>query len=139
MPADLLRSVGAVVAACLIAIGVVALAPLLFLPVVEHVSPAYLDAHAQSVLSVAYVFGTVPVALLAGAAVGWLAPRCPTVHMLSVAAALEAVGLAMGGTRTLPHGWQIFGLALQVTLACAVAALTWSHAHRDTPTISRAI
>jgi hypothetical protein len=140
MSANLLRSASAVLAACVIAIVAVALAPLIFLPVVERVSPAYLDAHLPLTVGVAYVFGTVLVALLAGAAVGWLAPGRPAVHMLSAAAVLEVVGLAAGGTRTLPHGWQILGFALQVTLACAVATLTWSRAHRDMPpTFSRAI
>ncbi len=139
MPANLLRSAGAVVAACIIAIAAVAIAPLIFLPVLGQLSPAYVEAHSQSVLAMAYLFGTGLVALLAGAAVGWLAPRLPTLHMLSAAAVLEVVGLAMGGTATLPHGWQIFGLGLQLTLACAVAALTWSRAHRDTAPVSRAI
>jgi hypothetical protein len=140
MRAHLLRSAGAVAAACLIAIAAVALAPLMFLPVVERVSPAFLDAHAQIVFAVAYVFGTVLVALLAGAAVGWIAPGRPAVHMLSAAAVLEVGGLAIGGTQTLPHGWQVLGLGLQVTLACAVATLTWSRTHPDTmPALSRAI
>ena len=140
MLANPLRSAGAVLAACFIAIVAVALAPLIFLPLVERVSPAYRETHASLIVGAAYVFGTVLVALLVGTAVGWLAPGRPAVHMLSAAAVMEVVGLAVGGTRTLPHGWQILGLALQVTLACAVAALTWSRVHRDTPpTVSRAI
>jgi hypothetical protein len=139
MQSNLLRSAGAVVAACLIAFAAVSLAPLVWLPVAEQISPAYLVNHTQVIFAIAYMSGAVLVGLLAGAAVGLLAPGRPAVHMLSAVAVMELVGLAVGGTRTLPHGWQILSLILQIVVASAVAALTWNRAHRRTSIVPQAI
>ena len=139
MQSNLLRSAAAIVAACLVALAAVALAPLILLTIAGQVSPAYLDARPQVVFAIAYVLGAVVVGLLAGAAVGLLAPGRPAVHTLTAVAVMAFVGLAVGGTRTLPHGWHILGLVLQVALASAVAALTWSRAHRGPSIVPRAI
>ena len=139
MQGNLLRSAGAVAAACLIAFAAVSLAPLVWLLIAGRVSPAYLDAHPQVVFGIAYMSGTVLVGLLSGAAVGLLAPGRPAVHMLTAVAVMELVGLAVGGARTLPHGWQVLGWLLQVALASAVAALTWNRAHRGPSIIPQAI
>ena len=87
--------------------------------------------HARAVFGIAYVLGTVVVGVLAGLAVGRLAPARPVLHMLLAALVMEGIGLALGGTATLPKGWQILGLAFQVVLACASAALVWEYGHRE--------
>ncbi len=77
------------------------------------------------VTSLAYAFGTIVVASLAGAAVGLLAPDRPLLHSLVTAAAMVGISVIVAGTHGLPHGWQVAGLMCQVALMAAVATLTW--------------
>ena len=136
MQISVFRSAGAIVAACLVAFLAVALAPLLLLYIAGWVSPAYLEAHSDLFFAVVYATGTVAVGLLAGTAVGLVAPGRPAIHMLCAAAIMAMISLAIGGTATLARGWQVVGLVLQVALASAAAVLTWRRAHRGLASVS---
>ena len=70
---------------------------------------------------------------------GVVAPGRPAMHMLCAAAVMEVIGVAVGNTRTLPHGWQMVGFGLQVALASAVAARIWNRSHAGSSMQPRAI
>jgi peptidoglycan/LPS O-acetylase OafA/YrhL len=139
MEKRLIRSSIAILSACMVAVAAVGLAPIAMIAIAGQFSPEYLEVHSRAVFGIAYVLGTVVVGALAGLAVGRLAPTRPVLHMLLAALVLEGIGLALGGTATLPKGWQLLGLAFQVMLACASAALVWEHGHREPSVELRAL
>ena len=130
MERNRLLSGGAILAACLVAITVFALAPIVLLFLAGLFPTDYLVLHPMAPFTSTYALSSVVGGVLAGVAAGTLAPARPVVHVLIAVVVLEAVGLVVAGTQLLPHGWEVAGLACQVALAAAVAALTWGRRRR---------
>src|SRR4051812_40525715 len=125
------RSLGALVAGGVVAIGEVALFPMLFLPAIGRIPAAVVEAHGTMIATLAYATMTVLVAVSAGVVVGRVAPDRPAAHALALAGLLTLGGLVISGRASLPHGWQVAGLGLQLLLLCVVARFTSSRrAHR---------
>lgn len=131
MEKNWLRSGVAILAACLVAITVFALAPIVLVFLAGLFPADYLMRHPMAAFTSTYALSSVVGGILAGAAVGELAPARPVVHVLIAIVVLEAVGFVVAGTQLLPHGWEVAGLACQVALAAAMAALTWGRPRRE--------
>ncbi len=139
MKRHLLRSVGAIVLACVVAFAVVAIAPIALLFIAERFPTDYRDLHPQVPFAITYALGGLVVGVFAGLAIGFLAPMRPVVHTLAAVIVCGALGIVVAGRALLPHGWEVAGLACLVALASAVAALTWRRPSREADIVAQAI
>jgi len=129
----LIRGLIAVVGTLFASVAARYLLSIAFATVAPSLSPQFLAAPSTLALAVAYLIGTLVVALAAGIVLGKLARDHLLVHLMAIGIASPTIGYATYGEAALPHRWQIVGYAVQLASIFLIAR-AMSHGRGHPPT-----